>query len=684
MTSLPVKKISIKDYAYIRGGANYAHKNWHDINKEIGILDLAIKSSSDENLCRRLLFKFDISEINYEDIGVATLEPKLSGSYHVDLHYDIYKTDTDWSGDTVTWNTAPNSTLFAKDELNCGLIKINITDALKAAVKAGENELSLLIVRKEYTEGETRIRVYNDSSKMPFIKVCKDANAETHVKELVSDSAQNALYWTKAEQEYENWCVKYNELLKKPDPEIKEINSPKEQFSKITNYKSQSNTSAFTQGQTRTYSDLADIEVFGDTSEYEYDKFGGMMIEKLKQDARGFFYSKKIGDRWWLIDPLGYPYYIKGLDVLNYSFAKSKIQADSMLKKFGSAQKWAEYTTEHLTKDLYFSAESRPAKEMLEVENPIPVQIFKGFMSTYGRQCGINNSDSGSTTFSENNTMPVFDPAFEEYADEYAKSFVADADNPYIIGYSLDNELPMDVIMLDNYLTIDPTNPVNYYSYATAWTWFKKTTGKENPGANDITPELRDKFRGFIWNKYFEVTTKAFRKYDKNHMIIGTRFLTVAAKSDWVMKVAGYYLDAITINWYFQWTPDAEQLLKMSKNADKPFIVTEFYAKAGDSEGNLGNRSGAGFYVETQQDRADYYHNFTLRMLECKNMVGWYWLQYIDNDPNNGIGDLSSRDSNKGIISNTHNEYTVLTSAMAEINRNIYKIISYFDKKYEK
>jgi len=165
-------------------------------------------------------------------------------------------------------------------------------------------------------------------------------------------------------------------------------------------------------------------------------------------------------------------------------------------------------------------------------------------------------------------------------------------------------------------------------------------------------------------------------------MIIGTRFLTVSSTSKWVMRVAGHYLDAITINWYFQWTPDADRLEYMSKNADKPFIVTEFYAKAGDSEGNLANRSGAGFYVETQQDRADYYHNFTLRMLECQNMVGWYWLQYIDNDPNNGIGDLSSRDSNKGIVSNTHNEYTVLTSSMAEINKNIYKITQYFDKKY--
>ncbi|MBQ7293065.1 MAG: hypothetical protein IJW79_04925, partial [Clostridia bacterium] len=446
--------------------------------------------------------------------------------------------------------------------------------------------------------------------------------------------------------------------------------------------KAQSNTPNFIESKTRTYSDLKDIDKYCNASDIKLDKFGGMIIEDMKQDATGYFYSKKINNRWWLIDPIGYPYYILGLDVLQYSFAKSQIQRETMLKKYGSAEKWAEYTTKHLRTDLGFTAASRPSPEILTTEDPLPVQKFLSFMSTYGRKKGINNSNSGSTTFSENNTMPVFDPEFSKYADEYAKEHVTEPNNPHIIGYSLDNELPMDAIMLDNYLTVDPTKEVNYYSYATAWTWLIKETGKENPDVNDITDEMRDKFRGFIWNKYFEVTVAAFKKYDSNHMIIGTRFLTVAATSKWVMRVAGHYLDAITINWYGQWTPDADKLEYISKNADKPFIVTEFYAKAGDSEGNLANRSGAGFYVETQQDRADYYHNFTLRMLECQNMVGWYWLQYIDNDPNNGIGDLSSRDSNKGIVSNTHNEYTVLTSSMAEINKNIYKITQYFDKKY--
>ncbi len=34
------------------------------------------------------------------------------------------------------------------------------------------------------------------------------------------------------------------------------------------------------------------------------DRFGGWMAEK--HDATGFFYAKKIGKRWWLVDPEGH------------------------------------------------------------------------------------------------------------------------------------------------------------------------------------------------------------------------------------------------------------------------------------------------------------------------------------------------------------------------------------------
>ena len=168
-------------------------------------------------------------------------------------------------------------------------------------------------------------------------------------------------------------------------------------------------------------------------------------------------------------------------------------------------------------------------------------------------------------------------------------------------------------------------------------------------------------------------------------MLLGTRFLTGVKNAEWVLRFASLYLDAITINWYNAWEPKATDLQQMCTYGQLPIIVTEFYAKAKENEGNLAHTdTSAGWLVQTQDDRGYFYQNFTLRLLECKNVIGWHWFQYLDCDPAGKQTDVSSRDSNKGIMSNTHKEYTDLTEKMVEINKNVYHLIDYFDAKYAK
>jgi hypothetical protein len=192
------------------------------------------------------------------------------------------------------------------------------------------------------------------------------------------------------------------------------------------------------------------------------------------------------------------------------------------------------------------------------------------------------------------------------------------------------------------------------------------------------------------------VVTKAVRKYDPNHMLLGTRFLHSVAKAPWVLRFASLYLDCMTINWYGRWEILPEELYEVTKNADTPLMITEFYTKAIDS--GLANTRGAGWTVGTQQDRADFFQSYTLRLLECKNFIGWHWFQYIDNDPHPEViykdgkpdatgknwRDQSSIDANKGIVDNYHKPYETLMKAMYEINHNVYRLIDHFDAKYAK
>jgi hypothetical protein len=297
--------------------------------------------------------------------------------------------------------------------------------------------------------------------------------------------------------------------------------------------------------------------------------------------------------------------------------------------------------------------------------------------------------------------MPVFDPGFVTFAQEKALEAKADRDNPWVIGYTTDNELPMDSNMLTNYLTIDPTKAINHYSYAAAWTWLINMTGKPDPTQADINDEMMELFMSFVWDRYYNVVTTAFRKYDPNHMIMGTRFLTKVKDHAWVLRFASQYLDLMTINWYGQWTPNENDLYKLCQNVDLPMMVTEFYTKALENDGSfddpsdpLANTRGAGWVVRTQQDRGDFYQNFTLRLIECKSMIGWHWHQYLDDDDSpeviykNGKDgewrDQSNIDANKGVVNNWHEPYEELCDAMAEINLNVYRLAQHFDAKYAK
>ena len=146
-----------------------------------------------------------------------------------------------------------------------------------------------------------------------------------------------------------------------------------------------------------------------------------------------------------------------------------------------------------------------------------------------------------------------------------------------------------------------------------------------------------------------------------------------------MFRAAGKYLDVIAVNYYGAWGPDAERMAMWGKESGRPFMITEFYAKGHDS--GLPNNSGAGWLVQTQKDRARFYQNFTLGLLESKSCVGWHWFKYRDNNPEDLSTDPSNRDSNKGIIDYKYKPYVKLLEDMKKLNNELYAIIDFFDSK---
>ena len=670
-------KLVAIDAAFVRGGS-YA-------KKPQGLADgvyVDIKATTMMDVYREGLLKFDISGLTPGSVKYAVFTAQYV-NMSAERTFDIYWVDSDWVRESVTYKKAPQGKRIA-DGVHLGGFgePLELSKYIEEALERGDKTFSIKIV-PVFQTGDGQTRIYFTAESKPAVTVYDEAPENGYFHTLLKDEAANEKVWKWAQTLFDEWYARY-ESLPAVNENAEMIRPDPAQYTK-TNYASgNAGNYATTKKayQSRPLEAITDLDSFvsEQVKNASLDAYGGLMAEGLRREATGFFYTEKIDGRWWIVDPLGYPYINVGLSQIDYSLNGSKLQRENALKKYGSFENWARETTAQVKDQLFFNSSFSPRAEIIAVEGGLPYMAHIGVMASYGSLKGVRGQGNGSTVFTENNTMPVFDPDFVRFANTYAaEKLTANRNDPRIIGYTSDNELPMDLRMLDNSLSVDHTNPANIYTYACAWTWLVNMTGKEAPSYADITDELRDLFRGFVYDRYFRVVSEAMDAADPNHMYMGCRFLTVSKDSEWVYRFAAQYLDCMTINWYFCWEPESEALLGIERNGDMPFIVTEFYTKAGDS--GLPNLSGAGLYVATQTDRADYYETFTLKLLESNNCVGWQLFHYMDNDPNSGTGDKSSVDSNKGIYNNDYELYTVFTDRIAVLNRDVYKILDYFKNK---
>ncbi|MCK5730214.1 MAG: agarase [Draconibacterium sp.] len=398
-------------------------------------------------------------------------------------------------------------------------------------------------------------------------------------------------------------------------------------------------------------------------------KYGGRLDRKV--EATGFFHVKKINDRWWGVDPLGYQYINVALNSI--TTGKSEGTKKALINKFGTEENWLKETIDILHKNGFNCAGSWSNYEAIieankTAERPMAYTVNWSFMSSYGRKRGGTYQQPGHTGY-PNNAIFVFDPEFEIFCDEHAKQLEALKDDPNLFGHFSDNEMPFKFNALDNYLSL----PKEDHGYKAAAKWLIE----QNISVNEITDDHREIFMAIVADKYFSIVSNAIRKYDPNHMYIGARFYSREKNHERFMKTAGKYIDIISNNYYNHWTPDLNDMTNWTEWTGRPFIVTEYYTKGEDS--GMGNTSGAGWIVRTQKDRGLFYQNYNLALLESKNCVGWHYFKYQDNDPTAKGVDPSNIDANKGIVSNRYIEWTPMMEKMNELNLFVYDIVDHFD-----
>lgn len=388
------------------------------------------------------------------------------------------------------------------------------------------------------------------------------------------------------------------------------------------------------------------------------NRFGGRPDAALK--ATGFFRTEKQGSTWWLVDPDGGRFLHKGVASVN-PIPTPGAQA-ALAKAFGDKAGWAEATTAQLRATGFNGTGSWCVDDDLRLTTVRPVwSKLLSLMSGYGKVRGGTYMLPGHVGYPGDCPF-IFDEGFEDYCRTATAALSVNRQDPWLLGYYTDNEMPWSTEMLPLYLKLPPADPGR--RAAEAWLAARQI------GPAQITEAHKNAFLEFAAERYFRITSAAIRAADPNHLVLGARFHGAAVQLKPLLRATGKYCDVVSVNYYRAWTPDAALTGMWAAESGRPFLITEWYAKGADS--GLGNTGGAGWLVRTQQDRGLYYQHFTLALLADPGCVGWHWFRYSDNDPDDRKVDPSNRDSNKGMVSNRYVPYAPLVSAMAELNQRAY------------
>ena len=645
---------------------------------------------------RIILLKFDISKVKLSDFNRAILILNCTAQEKngVPAAMDVFVCDNDWDENSVTYSNCPEtSSLAGISDANKGIVRVDITKALFNAISSKEKELSLTI------EGDT-----SDPLVTTFASKEAGKDLAPTIELQTSESVGFELDlpdadvnpWSHAMDIFNTWETRWNDIKKGGTTKAETIKKIDSEYSVSVDYTTVGKTagnslddkSQYSKINTRLVSTLNGYK-YNVNETQKYDVYGGYTGGE-QYEATGYFRTEFIDGRWWIIDPLGYPYFRTSVTTVA-TFGGAELR-DKILKKTGGTMQTFCTTVTKRLKELGFNSAGGWSNidALSRVTEPLSQTNVLQLLAHYTQYKGTDGVSEGSTEMLDN-ILPVFDPEFVTYARDDAKKQISKyASDKNVMGWMSDNELPDELNMLDTCLSLSPDNEVQMYSYAMAWTFMYKMTGKNNVSRSDLNDEYRRLFRAMVYDRYYEVVTSAIEYTDKNHMYMGNRCLGdgIAGGSfyndEYLMKVAGYWCDIITINYYGTWTPSAELIANIQRWTNTPFVVTEWYARGMDActpESGLTNKSGAGFNVRTQADRGKFYQNFALQLLESKYCVGFDWFQLLDNDPTNLTLDISNRDSNKGLFSVEFEEYTALTNLMKQLNTNKYSLIEFFDER---
>ncbi len=298
--------------------------------------------------------------------------------------------------------------------------------------------------------------------------------------------------------------------------------------------------------------------------------------------------------------------------------------------------------------------------------------------------------------------VSVFTDDFKKLVQENAQKAARYRDDPYLVGYFLDNELPWwgeygwkqegQETLLEKYgvIEIENENKIalkkffekRYNSdidrFDKVWDLdLRSFDDLEGPVTFQVKTKVQkadaEAWAGAVAERFFQVTTQALREVDPNHLILGARF---AGGTPWeVVEACGRYCDVVSVNHYAK-SGDIDKTLldNFYYKAQKPILITEYSFSSLENQSGDPNKHGADVTVSTQKERAEHFTRYATQALGLPYLVGLHWYEWADESPE---GRFDGEDQNYGLVDIHGKDYALITQAHTKINQ---EAVSLHDK----
>jgi len=337
------------------------------------------------------------------------------------------------------------------------------------------------------------------------------------------------------------------------------------------------------------------------------DAYGGTRAVTAK--ATGFFRLEQIGGRWWFVTPEGHGFLSVGMNHLDLAALKYPDNVHVFRERYGASDEryiregiaaplraWG-FNTIGWSQEVVGGEWMKPGS-ILRHSNEWSLHQFQ----TAGLPYVYNLKFADIEGFNTHIHYPdVFDAEFEDWADYVARSACCDmAKDPLLLGYA---DVPVPAITADK-------------------------PGSWAEGLDLNKPEDLAKLQGIV-RRYFEVSTKAIRRYDPNHLIFGPRFGPRLEAPPWLLKLAGEYFDVVLVNNYVALEQIATDLAQWHRTSGRPLLLSDMLYLAPTELLKVG--TDADCYVPDQKARGEAYSRFATAAFAEPYIVGLHWCAFLEN-----------------------------------------------------